>query len=124
MQAADCCWLRGLRSAIRILQSEICYLKSRLDQLLVARGLFESRERAQRAIMAGQVRVSGHLADKASARFPEDAAVAIAAPERYVGRGGHKLEAALAHFGLDPGGLTWLDLCAGTGGFTRLLVPP
>ncbi|MEO6787121.1 MAG: TlyA family RNA methyltransferase [Chthoniobacteraceae bacterium] len=97
-------------------------LKSRLDQLLVARGLFESREKARRAIMAGQVRVAGHVADKASREFTDDAAVEVAVPERYVGRGGFKLEAALAHFGINPAGLTCLDIGASTGGFTDCLL--
>lgn len=98
------------------------HLKIRLDQLLVARGLFESREKAQRAIMAGKVRVGGHVADKASAKFAGDAEVTVAEPERYVGRGGFKLEAALAHFGIDPSGLTCLDIGASTGGFTDCLL--
>ena len=97
-------------------------MKSRLDQLLVALGLFESREKARRAIMAGQVRVGGHVADKASREFTEDAVVEVAVPERYVGRGGFKLEAALAHFTIDPTGLTCLDIGASTGGFTDCLL--
>jgi len=103
-------------------KSIIRNLKTRLDQLLVARGLFESREKARRAIMAGQVRVAGHVVDKASREFTEDAAVEVAAPERYVGRGGFKLDAALAHFGVDPAGLTCLDIGASTGGFTDCLL--
>ncbi len=98
-------------------------LKSRLDQLLFARGIFESREKARRAIMAGQVRVGGHVVDKASREFAEDAAeIEVATPERYVGRGGFKLEAALAHFAVDPTGLTCLDIGASTGGFTDCLL--
>ena len=97
-------------------------VKSRLDQLLVARGLFESREKARRAIMAGQVRVAGQVADKASREFTEDAVVEVAVPDRYVGRGGHKLEAALAHFGIHPEGLVCLDIGASTGGFTDCLL--
>jgi len=97
-------------------------LKLRLDQLLVSRGLFDSREKARRSIMAGQVRVAGHVADKASREFTEDAVVEVAMPERYVGRGGFKLEAALAHFGIDPAGLTCLDIGASTGGFTDCLL--
>jgi 23S rRNA (cytidine1920-2'-O)/16S rRNA (cytidine1409-2'-O)-methyltransferase len=103
-------------------KSRIRNLKTRLDQLLVARGLFESREKARRAIMAGQVRVAGHVADKASREFAEDAAVEVAVPERYVGRGGFKLEAALAHFGIEPAGRTCLDVGASTGGFTDCLL--
>ena len=114
--------LLALRAPIRNPKSRNCNLKSRLDQLLVTRGLFESREKARRAIMAGQVRVGGHVADKASREFTEDAVVEVAVPERYVGRGGFKLEAALAHFAIDPTGLTCLDIGASTGGFTDCLL--
>jgi 23S rRNA (cytidine1920-2'-O)/16S rRNA (cytidine1409-2'-O)-methyltransferase len=97
-------------------------MRHRLDQLLIARGLFESREKAQRAIMAGQVRVGGHVVDKASASVLEDAEITVATPDRYVGRGGHKLEAALTHFGISPQGMTCLDIGASTGGFTDCLL--
>jgi 23S rRNA (cytidine1920-2'-O)/16S rRNA (cytidine1409-2'-O)-methyltransferase len=97
-------------------------MKLRLDQLLVARGLFESREKAQRAIMAGRVRIGDRVVDKASTQFAGDAEVVVATPDRYVGRGGHKLEAALAHFGIEPAGLTCLDIGASTGGFTDCLL--
>ncbi len=97
-------------------------MKLRLDQLLVARGLCESREKAQRAIMAGKVRVGENVADKASSKFPEDAEVSVEAPDRYVGRGGFKLEAALAHFAINPTGMTCLDIGASTGGFTDCLL--
>ena len=73
--------------------------------------------------MAGQVRVGGHVVDKASREFAEDAAdIEVAVPERYVGRGGFKLEAALAHFAIVPTGLTCLDIGASTGGFTDCLL--
>jgi 23S rRNA (cytidine1920-2'-O)/16S rRNA (cytidine1409-2'-O)-methyltransferase len=97
-------------------------MKQRLDQLLVARGLFESREKAQRAIMAGQVRIGDRVVDKASSQFADDVELSVATPDRYVGRGGHKLEAALAHFGISPAGLTCLDIGASTGGFTDCLL--
>ena len=96
--------------------------KLRLDLLLVARGLFESREKARRAIMAGQVRNGDRVVDKASSTFEEDADITIAAPEKYVGRGGYKMEGALAHFGISPTGLTCLDIGASTGGFTDCLL--
>lgn len=96
--------------------------KLRLDQLLVVRGLFESREKAQRAIMAGQVRVGEQVVDKASSKFDESAPVTVAAPERYVGRGAYKLEGALQHFQIDPTGFTCLDIGASTGGFTDCLL--
>ena len=119
MRIADCCCAR---SEIRNPQSAIHNLKSRLDQLLFSRGLFDSREKARRAIMAGQVRVAGHVVDKASREFTEEAVVEVAVPERYVGRGGFKLEAALAHFSINPTGLTCLDIGASTGGFTDCLL--
>jgi 23S rRNA (cytidine1920-2'-O)/16S rRNA (cytidine1409-2'-O)-methyltransferase len=96
--------------------------KTRLDQLLVARGLFESREKAQRAIMAGAVTVAERVVDKAGTRVADDAVIAVKSAERYVGRGGLKLEAALAHFALDPRGATCLDIGASTGGFTDCLL--
>jgi 23S rRNA (cytidine1920-2'-O)/16S rRNA (cytidine1409-2'-O)-methyltransferase len=97
-------------------------LKLRLDQLLVARGYFESREKAQRAIMAGCVNIGEQPADKPGTRVPEDAAITVKAAERYVGRGGRKIEAALTHFGIDPTGATCLDIGASTGGFTDCLL--
>ncbi|MEI8233076.1 MAG: TlyA family RNA methyltransferase [Verrucomicrobiota bacterium] len=96
--------------------------KERLDVLLAARGLFESREKAQRAIMAGAVRVGDALADKPGARVPEDALLSVKEQCRYVGRGGLKLEAALKHFPVDPTGKICLDIGASTGGFTDCLL--
>lgn len=97
-------------------------MKLRLDQLLVARGLCASREKAQRAIMAGEVMVGERVIDKAGTPVPEDALVTLKAPERYVGRGGVKLEAALQAFALNPTGWTCLDIGASTGGFTDCLL--
>ncbi len=94
----------------------------RLDQLLVARGLCESREKAQRAIMAGEVTVGDRVIDKAGTKVADDAAIAVKAPPRYVGRGGFKLEAALAAFAIDPSGKCCLDIGASTGGFTDCLL--
>jgi 23S rRNA (cytidine1920-2'-O)/16S rRNA (cytidine1409-2'-O)-methyltransferase len=96
--------------------------KQRLDQILVARGYFESREKAQRAIMAGGVSLGEQRADKPGTRVPEDAVITVKTAERYVGRGGLKLEAALAAFGVDPTGATCLDIGASTGGFTDCLL--
>lgn len=96
--------------------------KQRLDLLLVQRGLFESREKAQRSIMAGEVRVGDAVADKAGTKVAEDALVTVKPQCRYVGRGGLKLEAALKHFGVDPTGKTCLDIGASTGGFTDCLL--
>jgi 23S rRNA (cytidine1920-2'-O)/16S rRNA (cytidine1409-2'-O)-methyltransferase len=94
----------------------------RLDQLLVDRGLCESRAKAQRAIMAGQVRLNGHPAKKASDSVRAEDAVEVLAGERFVSRGGHKLEHALVHFGLSVQDLQTLDLGASTGGFTDCLL--
>ena len=96
--------------------------KERLDVLLVQRGLCPSREKAQRLIMAGAVFSGGTRLEKASQALPEDAPLEVREADRYVGRGGHKLEAALRHFGVDPGGLTCLDVGASTGGFTDCLL--
>jgi 23S rRNA (cytidine1920-2'-O)/16S rRNA (cytidine1409-2'-O)-methyltransferase len=94
----------------------------RLDQALVEHGLCESRERAKRAILAGQVRVNAQIARKASDTIKPDDTLALAAPEKFVSRGGHKLKHALLHFKLDVAGLTALDLGASTGGFTDCLL--
>ncbi len=94
----------------------------RLDQLLVARGLCESREKAQRAIMAGEVKVAGLVIDKPGTKIADDAGIEVKTADRYVGRGGHKLEAALGTFALNPAGWTCLDIGASTGGFTDCLL--
>jgi 23S rRNA (cytidine1920-2'-O)/16S rRNA (cytidine1409-2'-O)-methyltransferase len=96
--------------------------KLRLDQLLVTRGLVASREKAQRAIMAGEVTVDDRVLDKAGTRVAADAVVTLRAPERYVGRGGLKLEAALHAFNAAASGATCLDIGASTGGFTDCLL--
>ena len=96
--------------------------RQRLDQVLVERGLSESREKAQRLILAGQVTVNGAVADKPGRPCPADAAIAIAEPERYVSRGGLKLEHALDHFQLDVRGRTCVDVGSSTGGFTDCLL--
>jgi 23S rRNA (cytidine1920-2'-O)/16S rRNA (cytidine1409-2'-O)-methyltransferase len=98
----------------------------RLDQLIVDRGLAESRSRAQALLIGGKVRVG----DGDGARFdrkPGDlvdpgTAVEVTAPEPYVSRGGHKLAAALDAFGVDPAGRICLDVGASTGGFTDVLL--
>ncbi|MFM8230284.1 MAG: TlyA family RNA methyltransferase [Chthoniobacterales bacterium] len=96
--------------------------KERLDVLLVRRGLCPSREKAQRLIMAGQIFSGGTRLDKASQTFPEDVPLEVREGERYVGRGGLKLERALLHFGIDPTGMVCLDVGASTGGFTDCLL--
>jgi 23S rRNA (cytidine1920-2'-O)/16S rRNA (cytidine1409-2'-O)-methyltransferase len=97
-------------------------MRVRLDTHLVARGLAESREKAKRLILAGAVRVDGHLAHKPSDIVEEDAALTIEAGEKYVSRGGYKLEAALDAFHISCAGLVCADLGASTGGFTDCLL--
>ncbi len=94
----------------------------RLDQALVEQGLCESREKAKRAILAGLVRIKGQLAHKASDSVKPGDAISVDGLEKYVSRGGHKLEHALRHFGIDVQGLRTLDLGASTGGFTDCLL--
>jgi len=94
----------------------------RLDQALVERGLCPSREKASRAVMAGQVRVNGQPARKSSDTIRPADAIELLAAEKFVSRGGHKLEHALQHFALDVTGLTAIDLGASTGGFTDCLL--
>ncbi len=96
--------------------------KQRLDQLLVMRALAASRPQAQRLIMAGKVRVAGQLADKPGRRIAADAELSVAAGERFVGRGGAKLEHAFQTFGLQASGLICLDIGASSGGFTDCLL--
>jgi 23S rRNA (cytidine1920-2'-O)/16S rRNA (cytidine1409-2'-O)-methyltransferase len=95
---------------------------TRLDQALVERGICESRERAKRAILAGQVRINAQSAHKPSDTVKPGDEITLDAGEKYVSRGGHKLEHALHHFQLDVTGLTALDLGASTGGFTDCLL--
>jgi 23S rRNA (cytidine1920-2'-O)/16S rRNA (cytidine1409-2'-O)-methyltransferase len=94
----------------------------RLDQILVERGLCESREKAKRAIMAGQVRINRQPALKPSDPAGPGDQIELLAEERYVSRGGHKLEHALLHFQLNVEGTTAIDLGASTGGFTDCLL--
>ena len=95
---------------------------TRLDQALVERALCDSREKAKRLVLAGAVRVNGHPAKKASDSIKPADAIIVAAPEKFVSRGGHKLEHALAHFHLEVAGFTAFDLGASTGGFTDCLL--
>jgi 23S rRNA (cytidine1920-2'-O)/16S rRNA (cytidine1409-2'-O)-methyltransferase len=95
---------------------------SRLDQVLVDRGLCESRERAKRAIMAGSVKVNGQPARKPSDSVKPQDHLTLIAPDKYVSRGGYKLEHALHHFGVEVSGHTAIDLGASTGGFTDCLL--
>jgi 23S rRNA (cytidine1920-2'-O)/16S rRNA (cytidine1409-2'-O)-methyltransferase len=94
----------------------------RLDQALVERGLCESREQAKRAVMAGQVRINAHAARKPSDTVGPTDQIELIAGEKFVSRGGHKLEHALDHFHIDAAGRTAVDLGASTGGFTDCLL--
>ncbi len=94
----------------------------RLDQALVERGFCPSREKAQRAILAGQVRVNEQLGRKPSDLVHSSDQVTLLAPERYVSRGGYKLEHGLSYFQLHVQGCTAVDLGASTGGFTDCLL--
>ena len=94
----------------------------RADRLLVERGLFESRAKAQGAIAAGFVTTDGKPVAKASDRLAADAAIAATPEHPYVSRGGIKLAAALDHFGFDPTARVCLDVGASTGGFTEVLL--
>jgi 23S rRNA (cytidine1920-2'-O)/16S rRNA (cytidine1409-2'-O)-methyltransferase len=97
--------------------------RERLDVLLVARGLAESRTRAQALILAGQVLVSEQRVDKPGTRVDVEAPLRLKGEGlRYVSRGGLKLEAALDAFGVDPTGLVAADVGASTGGFTDCLL--
>lgn len=96
--------------------------KIRLDQLLVERGLAETREKAQRLILAGEVLVDGKPAPKAGTKIPAETPVSVKAQEKFVSRGGLKLEAALSAFRIDPTGRTCIDIGASTGGFTDCLL--
>jgi 23S rRNA (cytidine1920-2'-O)/16S rRNA (cytidine1409-2'-O)-methyltransferase len=96
--------------------------KSRLDQLLVGRGFFPSREQARRAILAGNVSVGTRIAAKPSELLDEQTAIAVKPTRKYVGRGALKLESALEHFDIDVRGKTALDIGASTGGFTDCML--
>lgn len=98
-------------------------LKTRLDKLLVTRGLTSSRERAQALILAGKVLVEEQKLEKAGALVAEDAAIRLLGEDlRYVSRGGLKLEKALEHWNLNVEGKHCLDVGASTGGFTDCLL--
>ncbi len=96
--------------------------KTRLDLLLVERGLAESRSKAQAIIMAGQVRVNGQMVDRVSASYLPEVLVEVDMGPRFVSRGGEKLLGALEAFPIHPAGLTCADVGASTGGFTDCLL--
>jgi len=97
--------------------------KTRADQLLVERGLAESRAKAQALILAGVVSVGGKRIDKAGTALSEDAALAVAGPDHpWASRGGLKLAHAIEHYGIRVAGAVALDIGASTGGFTDVLL--
>ena len=96
--------------------------RMRIDRLLVERGLFESRAKAQAAIEAGLVVADEMPVTKASLELRVDAVLRAAPAHAFVSRGGVKLAAALDHFGFDPAGATCVDVGASTGGFTDALL--
>jgi 23S rRNA (cytidine1920-2'-O)/16S rRNA (cytidine1409-2'-O)-methyltransferase len=97
-------------------------MKTRLDRLLVERGLAESREKAQALIMAGEVLLNGQKAAKPGQAVDDSAALEVRARPPYVSRGGFKLAAALREFGIDAAGQVCLDVGSSTGGFTDALL--
>ncbi|MEP5938606.1 MAG: TlyA family RNA methyltransferase [Erythrobacter sp.] len=97
--------------------------KRRLDQMLVERGLVESRTRAQALVMAGLVFSGERKLDKSGQQLPEDAPLEVRGRDHpWVSRGGIKLAHAIDHFGLDPSGAVAMDIGSSTGGFTDVLL--
>ncbi|MCZ8313937.1 TlyA family RNA methyltransferase [Phreatobacter sp.] len=97
-------------------------IRARADLVLVERGHFDSRARAQEAIAAGLVSVDGRVLRKASEPIADGAAITAEQPHPWVSRGGVKLAAALAAFGVAPKGRTCLDVGSSTGGFSHVLL--
>ena len=98
------------------------WMRIRLDTQLVAQGLAPSREKAKRLILAGAVRANGQLAAKPSDLVEENAKLELLAAEKFVSRGGYKLEAALAAWNVDCRETVCMDIGASTGGFTDCLL--
>jgi 23S rRNA (cytidine1920-2'-O)/16S rRNA (cytidine1409-2'-O)-methyltransferase len=96
--------------------------KARIDQTLIERGFFESREQAQRSIMAGAIRVGEQLITKPAAMIDVDASISVAESPQFVSRGATKLSGALDFFKLDVRDKVALDIGASTGGFTDCLL--
>jgi len=97
-------------------------MKTRLDVLLVERGMIESRERAKAVIMSGNVFIGGNKAEKPGIQVGDDIEIEIRGRPDYVSRGGQKLEKALKFFGVMPAGKVCIDCGASTGGFTDCLL--
>lgn len=97
--------------------------KIRLDQLLVEKGLFTSRERAKAAIMSGKVFINDIKVDKCGEKVPEDAKVEYRGEQMpYVSRGGYKLEKAMKSFNISLNEKISMDIGASTGGFTDCML--
>jgi len=96
--------------------------RARLDQILVERSLADSRARAQALILAGRVRRGTEVLLKPGLRYPPDVELTVVEGRRWVGRGAHKLHAALAAFSVDVAGRDCIDVGASTGGFTQVLL--
>ena len=96
--------------------------KQRIDLLLVERGLIESRERARRLIMAGEVTANGQIVDKPGMQVGLDVTLVLRVKPRFASRGGDKLDAALSAFSLEVAGKICADVGASTGGFTDCLL--
>jgi 23S rRNA (cytidine1920-2'-O)/16S rRNA (cytidine1409-2'-O)-methyltransferase len=97
-------------------------MKTRLDRLIVERGLADSREKAQALIMAGEVRVNGQKAAKSGQPVEADCAIEMLSRPPYVSRGGYKLAGALRRFGLELTGIVCVDIGSSTGGFTDVML--
>ena len=98
--------------------------KQRLDQLLVARNLAESRQKARGLVLAGQVLVDGQRIEKVGQSVAEDSRIEVLQPPPFVSRAGPKLAAALDAFHIEVAGKTCLDVGASTGGFTSTTISP
>ena len=96
--------------------------KTRIDDLLVARGVFYDRGQVQRAVIAGEVRLDGNPITSAALKVGEDADIQVKGHSRFVSRGGEKLEGAFRAFDMEAAGLSCLDCGASTGGFTDCLL--
>lgn len=96
--------------------------KERIDIILTERGYFSSRNKAKRAIMAGEVKVNDKIVDKAGTQVSLDANIKVEEKDRFVGRGGHKLTKALDYFKINPEDMKALDIGSSTGGFTDCLL--
>jgi len=96
--------------------------KKRIDKLLVDRGFFESREKAKRALMAGNIKIKEEIIDKPGTRVSLDSDIEVTERMKYVGRGGYKLEKALEFFNIDLKNKVCMDIGSSTGGFTDCML--